>query len=346
MKPTERLNLEDIAAKAGVSRATVSRVVNNHPHVKDKTRQHVLKVIEREGYSPNLAARALVTQRTQTVGIVIPHTFMTVFEDQYYFPTLLHGMAQTANQRDYAMTIWVEDTASDPERLYDRIVSHRLMDGLIIASYTTRNPYLKKLSELRIPLVLVERPQTDYFEGASYVTIDNEQSAVMAVRHLISLGYKRIGTLTGDLSNPDGSDRFAGYQRAMSDSLLGYDSALAYEGVFSRSSGYYGMERLLRQKVDAVFCANDQIAIGAMQAIKNAGLRCPEDVALVGFDDLPAASSSNPRLTTVRQPIQERGALAMRLLIEQIQGEVEGGQRFILPTELIIRESCGARLLR
>lgn len=340
-KPNARLNLEDIAQKAGVSRATVSRVVNNHPHVKARTREHVMQIITQEGYSPNLAARALVTRRMQTVGIVIPHTFMTVFEDQYYFPTLLHGMAQVANQRDYAMMIWVEDTISDPQRLYDRITKHHLMDGLIIASYTTRNPFLNMLRDVELDIVLVERPQTNLFENASYVTIDNVQAAAMAVQHLIDHGYQRIATLTGELTNPDGYDRFLGYQQTMHASDLGFDPDLVMQGDFARTSGRAGMAKLIPLGVDAVFAANDQIALGALDAIEDAGLCCPHDVAIIGFDDLPSASSSRPPLTTVHQPVQERGAIAMRLLLDQIEGLEETGRQVVLPTELIIRESCG-----
>lgn len=341
-KDHSRINLEDIARKAGVSRATVSRVVNNHPHVKAPTRERVLQVIADEGYSPNLAARALVTRRMQTVGVLIPHTFTTIFADQYYFPELLHGMAQVANQRDYAIMIWVEDTHSDQQRLYERIVKHHLMDGLIVASYTTRNPFLKMLDTVTIPLVIVERPEHGLFKHASFVTVDNVQAAVDAVNHLIKNGYQRIGTLTGELANPDGHDRYIGYQQAMRTSGLGYDPKLAVEGVFSRTSGYLGMKKLIERGVDAVFAANDQIALGALDAILEAGLRCPQDIGLVGFDDLPASSSTRPKLTSVHQPIQERGATAMRLLIDQIEGVEEGGREVSLPTQLIIRESCGA----
>lgn len=339
MKKTA-LNLEDIAAKAGVSRATVSRVVNNYPFVKEKTRAHVLQVIEREGYNPNLAARALVTQRTQIVGVIIPQLFSTFFEDQYYFPTLLHGIAQTTNARDYATLLWIEDMTA-PERFYDRLIRHRLMDGLILASFSITNPFLKQLSSLQIPVVLIEKP-AQFFEQRSYVTIDNVGAAMIAVQHLLSLGRRRVATLMGDQFNPDGIDRLKGYQIAMTQSSFGYDPRLVAGGAFSKQSGYTGMKALLDQGVDAVFAANDQIALGALKAVQEAGLRCPDDISIVGFDDLPAAESSVPALTTVRQPVQERGAAATAMLLDEIEGLSEGGKHIVLPTELIIRESCGA----
>ncbi len=279
-----------------------------------------------------------------TVGILIPHTFTTIFADQYYFPELLHGMAQVANQRDYAIMIWVEDTQSDPQRLYERIVKHHFMDGLVVASYTTRNPFLKMLDDVNIPLVIVERPEQGLFKHASFVTVDNVQAAMTAVQHLLDNGYERIGTLTGELANPDGYDRYIGYQQAMRASRFGYNPKFAIEGVFSRTSGYLGMKKLIERGADAVFAANDQIALGALDAILEAGLRCPQDVGIVGFDDLPASASSRPTLTSVHQPIQERGATAMRLLLDQIEGLEEGSREVILPTQLIIRESCGARI--
>lgn len=340
MKKTP-LNLEDIAEKAGVSRATVSRVVNNHPHVKEKTRSHVMQVIIREGYTPNMAARALVTQRTQTIGVIIPQTFTTVFEDQYYFPTLLSGIAQVTNARDYAMLLWVENSGADMARFYERILRHRLMDGLIMASFAITNPFLKPLDAMNIPIVLVEKPPT-FLAHHSFVTINNVSASIEAVQHLINLGRKRIGTIAGDQTNSDGIERLEGYRIAMAQSPMGYDADLVTGDVFARHAGYKGMQTLLERGVDAVFAANDQIALGAIEAIQMAGLHCPQDIAVVGFDDLPAAAISNPRLTTVQQPVQERGAVATTLLLDEIEGIDERGKRIVLPTTLVIRESCGA----
>jgi LacI family transcriptional regulator len=334
------LNLEYIAERAGVSRATVSRVVNNHPYVKEKTRTHVMQIIEKEGYTPNLVARALVTQRTQVIGVVIPHTLSVVFEDPFYFPSLLQGINQVTNARDYSMMLWIEDNQNDMQKFYERILKQHLIDGLILASYQTDHPYLGQFTQVNSPMVLIEKAEGS-FEGFSCVTIDNVEAAQQAVTYLQSLGRKRIGTICGNLENPDGRDRRIGYRNAMQQSPLGYDPDLEVGGMFARKTGYNGMMQLLEKKVDAVFCANDQIAFGALDALAVAGIECPRQVSIIGFDDLPAAALSKPSLTTVRQPIRRRGSMATSILLDEIEGLQDAGKQFILPTELIIRESCG-----
>jgi LacI family transcriptional regulator len=335
------LNLEEVGKQAGVSRSTVSRVINNDPNVSKRTRERVLKVIERVGYQPNFAARALVTQRTRVIGVIIPQTINIVFEDRYYFPTLLTGIATVVNQRDYTLVLWVEEDETDQERFYRNIVRSRLIDGLIIASLAIDNPFLQFLVEMQIPLVMIEKP-----EGApdhvSYVTIDNVSASREITEHLIRLGRKRIGVVTGDLRNPDGIDRYQGYRDALSGSGFALQDELVYEGNFTFSAGYEGTRILLQLGVDAIVTGNDQSAFGAVEAVHDLGLRVPQDVAVVGFDDLPTAARSKPPLTTVQQPIRERGAAAAQLLLDQIEGHSSPPAHIVLPTRLIVRQSCGA----
>jgi LacI family transcriptional regulator len=335
------LSLEDIAAKAGVSRSTVSRIVNNSPNVSEKTRQRVLAVIAQEGYSPNPAARALVTQRTQVIGVIIPLAPLTFFEDAFYFPTLLQGISSTTSQRDYAMMLWLTQSEEDRQKFYDRIIKNRLMDGVIIASAVRGEPLIDHFSQSGMPFVLVEDPglSTDQI---SYVTIDNVSAAREAVAHLIALGRKRIGHITGNLHISDGLDRLEGYQQALQAGDLEVDENLIVEGNFSHQSGYEGMKKLLPCGVDAVFASNDITARGVLQALQEAGVRVPEDVALVGFDDLPTASHVAPRLTTVHQPIEEKGALAASMLLDLIENSDSEPHQVLLTTRLIVRESCGA----
>jgi LacI family transcriptional regulator len=176
----------------------------------------------------------------------------------------------------------------------------------------------------------------------SYVTIDNTQAAQNVVSHLINQGYKRIGHITGMMENIDGADRLTGYKNALQQARIPYDETLVVEGHFTRMSGYLGMKMLLERGVRAVFAASDLMADGATQAIHEAGLRVPDDIALVGFDDLPYASQMSPQLTTVRQPIQQKGAYAVNILLDMIEGVAESAQHVLLPTQLVIRESCGA----
>lgn len=332
------MNLEDIARKAGVSRSTVSRVINNEPYVSAKTREKVLKVIQEVGFTPNPGARMLVTQRTQVIGIVIPRNLSVVFEDPYYFPTLLQGVAEAAQERDYATLLWLGSSNEDEARFYQRILKNRLMDGLVIASATTTADIFKHLLVQEIPFVTVERPST-HQDQINYVTIDNIGAARTAVEHLISLGRTRIGAIVGQQDNTDAQDRLIGYKDALRAFDFPYDPALAVEGYFSRRGGYLAMKALLKQGVDAVFAASDTMAIGALQALQENNVRVPEDVALIGFDDLPLALLSTPRLTTIRQPIQSRGYQATSLLLDILAGTVQGPRQVVLSTQLVIRQS-------
>lgn len=337
------LNLEDIGAKAGVSRSTVSRVINNDPNVSEATRVKVMRVIDDMGYVPNLAARALVTRRTQVVGVVIPQRLTTIFNEPYYFPALLHGISTVFNARDYSMMLWVEEDHHDPQRFYDRIVRNRLIDGLIVASISQKSMFVNKLADVGMPLVLTERPPSALAHHSS-VTVDNIDSARRAVTHLIRLGRRKIGHITGDLTNPDAQERLEGYRLALRDAGIQNDPGLVVEGNFSRQSGFHGAKILLSRNADAIFASNDQAALGVLDALAESMRRVPEDVAVVGFDDLPAASTSAPSLTTVRQPVEDRGARAAQLLLDHIEGVEKDVRHVLLPTELVIRQSCGAHL--
>lgn len=346
------MKLEDIGAKAGVSRSTISRVINNDPSVNAETRARVLDVIRKEGYMPNFAARALVTRRTHVIGVMIPQTFTAVFQDPYYFPTLLQGISKALNQRGYAMLLWIEDDISDLEAFYTNIVQRRLMDGLIIASIPMGHPFVDRLVDIGMPLVMVERPEKP-LSPIRYVSIDNRGAARIAVEHLVSLGRKRIATITGDQFNADGVDRLRGYEDAIHASAQPYDPALIIEGSFTRVSGHQHLRALVEQNVDGIFAGNDQIAFGVLDAAAEMGIRIPEDIALVGFDDLPMAAHVG--LTTIRQPVLERGTEAAMLLIEGLEQQStkagdEGETRTapqrpaphtILPTQLVIRRSTG-----
>jgi LacI family transcriptional regulator len=336
------LNLEDIAAQAGVSRSTVSRVINNDPHVSDATRKRVLAVIKRVGYAPNPAARALVTQRTQIIGVVIPQEPITLFEDTYYFPTLLHGISKAAHQRDYAMLLWLGQSNEEEERFRQRIITNRLMDGVILASATTHEPLIDHFLNNNIPFVMTERPVFKQ-DLISYVSIDNTAATFDAVSHLIALGRQRIGTITGNLAISDGLDRLDGYKMALESAGIPVDERLIAAGNFTHRSGYLGMKQLLEQQVDAVFAASDITARGALQALDEASIRVPDDVALVSFDNLQTAEKTVPSLTTVHHPIEEKALHATSLLIDLIENENEAVRHVLLPTRLVIRESCGAK---
>lgn len=338
------MNLEDIAKQAGVSRSTVSRVINNENNVSAATRARVLEVVNRLNYTPNHAARTLVTQRSGVFGVVLPNAAQVFFNaDSAYFPMLLQGIAEAAYQHDQSMLLWLGQPNEEPERFSQRVIRSRLYDGLIIGSIEDDNPLIVQLVESVRHFVMVERP-LHYADRVSYVSPDNVQAGRMATEHFLQLGYTRVAHLTGQMNIADAQDRLMGYQQALANAGVPYNPDLVYHGRFDRDAGYDGMKALLPHKPDAVFIASDTAALGAMRALDEAGLRVPHDIALIGFDDLDIAAKATPPLTSVRQPIQEKGAAAVNLLLDLIDGKVEGPQRIILPTQLVIRDSCGATL--
>lgn len=339
------MNLEDIAKKAGVSRSTVSRVLNDEPYVSEKTRLRVKAVIEQEQYRPNPAARALVTRRSEIIGVVIPDTVNVFFNDNSYFPMLLEGIAEGTYMLDYAMLLWLGRPGIDKEEFRKKLYNNRQVDGLVLASLSNLDPLFTGLASLKQPYVMVERP-TRFQEIVNYVTVDNVSAAETAVNHLVSLGRRRIAHITGLLVISDGQDRLQGYKNALEQCGMVYNPDLVYEGHFTREAGYAGMKHLLQFKPDAVFAAGDTTARGAYDAIAEAGLSIPDDIAIIGFDDLDIASKMSPTLTTIRQPIQKKGEAAAKLLIDIIDGKYSSPQHILLPTQLIIRESCGASQLQ
>ncbi len=335
------MNIYEIAKKAGVSRSTVSRVINGEGYVSEEARQKVMRVIEEENYVPNPAARALVTKRSQVIGIVIPDTIKNILdtENSYYYSALLQGITAEAHLRDFATLLWVGHESEDKGIYHRRILKSQLMDGvLVVASVTGEDQLLRQLSDNKKPWVLIGRPVHE-IESVSFVGIDNAAASEEAVRHLLSRGRRRIGTITGKMDNIDSRERLQGYKQALAAANLPLDPNRIVEGCFSRNCGYASMKILLERGIDAVFAASDLIAAGALQAIQDAGLRIPDDVALVGFDDLPIASQLKPTLTTVRQSVAEKGEQATAILLNLIEGRIAPPVQTLLPTQLIIRES-------
>lgn len=332
------MNLEDVARRAGVSRSTVSRVINDDPHVSAKARERVMSVIKQENFQPNLAARALVTRRSQILGVCIPQTTNVFFGDNSYYPMILQGVAEALIRQDYAMMLWLAESHEHREAFFRRVIRNRQADGLIITSITESDPLFEYLVQHNRLFVMVETPPR-WAERVSYITVDNIASAQLAVNHLIQIGRRRVATITGQMDIRDGQDRLLGYQLALEQAGLPLDQHLIYHGMFSFDAGYTGATHLLQHKPDAIFCGGDTVAIGAIRALKEAGLRIPDDVAIVGFDDLDVAQHSNPPLTTIRHSVQYVGSTAANLLIDLIEKRLEHPQHIIVPTELIVRAS-------
>jgi DNA-binding LacI/PurR family transcriptional regulator len=324
--------IDELARLSGVSRATVSRVINGGS-VSAKTRRRVEHVLAETGYRPNLAARTLASGRSGVVGVVMHVDPHLLFRDAY-FGQLLQGMSDELVDLAAGMMLWLGNRTK--EETLDKILSTGLVDGVIVTAHFLEDPLVDGLLASHLPTVLVGHRRHD--RAASYVDVDNIHAADSITTHLVQIGRKRVGHITGTRGTVAGEDRIVGYQRAMERAGLS-TTALVVDGDFNAPSGVAGAEILLDRRCDAIFCANDSTAMGALETIRARGLDVPVDVALAGFDDLDFAAHLDPPLTTIRQSVREQGAEAARTLF-QLLGDRDGGpRRVILPTELVIRQS-------
>ncbi|MBN1666143.1 MAG: LacI family DNA-binding transcriptional regulator [Anaerolineales bacterium] len=337
------LTLEEIARQAGVSRSTVSRVVNQHPSVSPEVRARVMQVIEATGYQPNLAARSLASQRTRIIGLLIPRRIDSIFGDPF-FPGLTMGIAQACNHFDYTVSLFLTDTLEDERKLLPRLSQPGMVDGVIVQSTYEQDPAIPALQGGQVPFIVVGRPFAGLY--TAFVDVDNVAGARLAVDHLASLGYRRIATITGALNTQAARHRLQGYRQALAEHGLAAAEDWVQEGDFSEAGGYQATVRLLalpaQERPQAIFAASDAMALGALRACQAAGLAVPEQLALVGFDDLPPAASSRPALTTIRQPIQVLGYRAVELLVGMLETSGEDLPQHVLQPELVVRQSCGA----
>lgn len=336
------LKLEDIAKLAGVSRSTVSRVVNSNPNVGEKTRKRVEKIIESTGYHPNAAARSLASQRTSMIGLVIPRTASAFFTDPY-FPHLTQGVAFACNNHHLTLSLFLVGNQEDENEIIPRLLRRGMLDGILLQSGNSDDKLTRRLIASQLPILVLGRPFED--KNVNYIDVDNISAAKHATNHLIDLGYQRIGMITGSIHSTPSIDRQLGFRQAMAEAGREIDPTLIVEGDFSETSGYSAMKKLLPARPDAVFAQSDVMAVGAMRAVQEAKLEVPKDIAFIGFDDLPIASALPIKLTTVHQPITHFGILAVDLLLDIIEKGAKPVRRVILDTELIIRDSSGENLV-
>lgn len=324
--------LDDLAQLSGVSRATVSRVINGGP-VAAATRRRVLEVIEGTNYRPNLAARSLASGRTGVIGVVMHVDPPLLFEDSY-FVALLHGVSDVLADRASGMMLWLGNRSK--EETLDRILGTGLMDGVIVSADNLDDPLVDGLLDSELPTVLIGHRRSDL--SASYVDVDNVGASDTITTHLIEIGRTRIGHVTGRRGTVAGEDRLSGYLRAMKRAGLSTED-LVVEGDFNRLAGVNAGEELIERGVDAIFCANDATASGVLESVQARGMSVPEDVALAGFDDLPFAAELNPPLTTIRQGVHTQGSESAKALLSLLEHPERGPRRVLLPTELVIRRS-------
>ncbi|WP_010204704.1 LacI family DNA-binding transcriptional regulator [Salinibacterium sp. PAMC 21357] len=327
--------LEMVAAQAGVSRATVSRVVNGSPKVKADVAAAVQAAIDELNYVPNRAARSLVSRKTQAIALVVPESAAKVFDDPF-FAAVVQGVALYLADTDYTLTMIIEsEKASYKTRRY---LLGGNVDGALVVSHHTGDHSYSELSRT-LPVVFGGRPLNQVDGNNYFVDVDNFTGACSAVEHLLASGRRNLATIAGPQDMPPGVDRLDAFHTTLT--KHGLTSDLVEVGDFSPPSGAEAMRRLLArgEPIDGVFAANDQMAIGAYSAIREAGLSVPEDIAVVGFDDDNYGSTATPPLTTVRQPSLEMG----RRMAEMIVGLIENrpvDTVTTLSTELVIRDSA------
>lgn len=336
------MTIEQIAALTGVSRSTVSRVVNEDPRVSPMVRARVRRVIEERGYTPHAAARSLAGSCTKVLCLLNVRGTTAIFRDAY-FPPLIQGLSEACNAGGYFLQIsMVKAELALP--FYRRLVQGRHCDGIIMLASDVDAALLTLLLEDKTPYVLIGRHS--HYPDLNSVNVENREGARLAVAHLIRLGHRRIATIAGRRDVSPGAERYDGYELALREAGLPLLPALVAEGDLTGQSGYLAMRRLLAGdgRPTGVFAADDAMAAGALRAIHEVGLRVPHDVALVGFDDAPVALLTDPPLTTIRQPIYELGTQAARLFIAQLHRREAAPVQQQLPVTLIVRGSCGASI--
>lgn len=327
--------LEMVAARSGVSRATVSRVVNGSLTVTPDIVEAVNRAVAELNYVPNRAARMLASRRTQAIALIVPESSAKVFADPF-FAQLVQGVALHLADTEYTLTMLIEsEKNSEKTRRY---LLGGNVDGALVVSHHTGDHSYAQLSG-SLPIVYGGRPLLPDDGETLYIDVDNSGGAGAATEHLLGLGRTRVATIAGPVDMPPGVDRLTGWRRIMAE--RGLDDSLVEQGDFTLASGAEAMRRLLARdpQIDAVFAANDQMAAGAYQALAEAGRRVPDDVAVVGFDDNYFAETATPQLTTVHQPSVEMGAAMAALLVQVIEGKPYEPHS-VLPTTLVHRASA------
>jgi len=333
-----RVNLEEIGRLAGVSRSTVSRVVNGSPNVSAEAKKRVEAVIAETGYQPHAAARSLASNRTGVVGLVIPSAAETLFDDPY-FGRLILGVTSATNSLGTTLALFLFEQESDGKSIVPRVVNPGLVDGVIVTASQMGDPLIDHLRKVEMPFVVIGRPD----DGRSMFSVDadNRGGARLAALHLAKLGCTRPGLIAPPSNSTAGIDRRSGFLEGLAETGLDIDGRIA-EGNWTEESGRSGMATILADNPDAVFVGSDRMAVGALRAIREAGLRCPDDIVIVSFDGLLPPDHTTPRLTSVAQPVTDVGDRAARLLQSVIDGTVTTPQHVVFATQLLIRESCGS----
>lgn len=329
-----RVTIRDVAKLAGCSQATAARVLGGYSYASEETRRKVLAAAEALGYRPNRLARSMVTGRTQTIGLVVGEI------DNPFFAALARAVIETVREHGYTVLLANSDENLRVEEDVLTVMKEQRVDGCVIAPVSSRKTSLDELLRSDMPVVLVDRG----LAGAEVdtVLIENEEGACQAVSHLIQHGHTRIAVIHGDLDRSSNEERLRGYRRAFAEAGLPIDESLV-RPAYEIEDAYRVVSELLREpdRPTALFTAHNHASLGAVHAIREAGLSVPEDIAVVGFDDTDWATLVKPQLTAVAQPVYEMGRTAAELLLRRMEGDQRPPVRVRIASRLMIRASCG-----
>lgn len=330
-----KITINDIAEMTNLSKATISRVLNDKPDVSEQARKKVMDVITEHNYNPNSVARGLALKKTHTIGLILPDI------TNPFFPELARGVENKA--KEYGYSVILSDINNDNSELPTTvtILRNKQVDGIVIVQWS--NVFSEEIEEVlnhdAFPIVAIDRD-----DDTSYVSFDNEASSRMAVSYLIKHGHKRIAHITGDLKTLSGINRLKGYRSSLVEHDIAFDDSLVYEGTYIQQTGYNGLHQIMESKKrpTAIFAANDMIAIGIYDAAAEMGIRIPEDLSVIGHDDISFASILRPKLTTVVVPRYELGVSCMEVLFTMMNRRNSEPKTYRLEPKLAIRDSVKA----
>lgn len=328
-------SIKDVAREAGVSIATVSRVLNDIDVVNEETKKKVVDAIKKLGYRPNIVARSLKTQRTKTIGILVPD-----ISSQFY-PEIVRGAEDVSNIYDYNVILCNSDFDGEKEKEYLRVLKEKMVDGVLYMSSSLQDDILELINELDLKTVLVE---TKDKEGTlPSVIIDNVKAAYDATKYLLDKGLKNIGYIGMKKEALNAwAIRYNGYEDALKEAGVEVDSDITYFKSLKASTGYEGVKEILAsgKKLEGLICGSDEVAMGAINALRDSGIKVPEDVKVIGFNNISAAELFYPKITTVAQPMYDMGSVAMRMLIKIINQKPIDQAHYVLEHDLIERDSA------
>jgi len=327
------ITVNDVAKQAEVSIKTVSRVINSSPEVAEETSKRVLEVIKLLKYRPNALARGLVTKKTKVLGVIVSDI------TNPYIPELVRGIADVASKRDYNILLSNTDGIREKEIKYVEVLLERRVDGLIFTSVRLKSQEVIDLQNEGFPLVLVNREIYD--AKTNYVIVDSKIGSRLGVEHLIELGHKRIGHIAGPIDISPSIERLKTYKETLKAHNIMIDEELVRVGNFKQVGGFNACKELLNIQAppSAIFCANDMMALGALEFVSSIGLRVPDDVSIIGFDDIKFAPLPGIELTTIKVPKYQMGYLSAEILIDEIEGKCKGVKQVVLKPELVIRKT-------